>query len=205
LRLNLLPRERRFYTLFEQDIANIHDAAEQLQKLMSRPADAGELQVRIRELEHQGDQLTHEIVRALNRTFVTPFDREDIYALTTGLDDVLDYIDEAAGMVSLYGISDVPTAAVEQTSLLCEAVAELQVAIGKLESLKDLEKHWIEVNSIENQGDNVHRTALGELFRTDGDTMRVLKLKELYGVLEEALDRCEDVANVIENIVIKNA
>ena len=205
MRLNLLPRERRFYVLFEQDIANIVAAAAELTALLRDTRDPAERQQAIKQLEHEGDELTHELVRTLNRTFVTPFDREDIYALASGLDDVLDYINDAANTVVIYGISLPNEAGGKLGELIQQATGELQQAIGKLESLKDLERHWIEVNSIENRGDEVERGAVGELFRSVRDPIELMKLKELYELLEACLDRCEDVANVIENIVIKNA
>ena len=205
MRLSFLPRERRFYELFEQDIANIVEAAGALVGVLDGKTERGTGQLEIKALEHKGDQLTHEMVRALNRTFVTPFDREDIYALTTALDDVLDYIEEASHTLALYKIAEVPTPAVELGGLLLRAAGELSQAIGQLEAARDLDRHWIEVHSIENQADQVVRAAIGELFEGRRDPIEVMKLKDLYEILEDGLDRCEDVANIIENIVIKNA
>jgi uncharacterized protein len=205
LRLNLIPRERKFYELFEQEIGNIVDATTLLIELLDNPSDGGQRQHLIKDLEHQGDELTHRIVRDLNRVFVTPFDREDIYALTSGLDDVLDYVEETSETIHLYDVRQVPPPMLEMGSILLHATKELQQAIGKLESQKDLEKHWTEVNRLENLGDQVERTAVGELFRNGTEPMQVMKLKDLYALLEAGLDTCEDVANVLENIVIKNA
>lgn len=205
MRLNLLPRERRFYELFERNSENIVSAAALLGELLKDPASPEGRQDRISELEHEADEITHEIVRSLNRVFVTPFDREDIYALASGLDDVLDFIKEASDKHHLYDIRESVPAAVELGALLLQSSRQLRDAIVKLESLKGLEPHWIEVNRIENQGDQVSRQAIGELFRNGADPIEVMKLKDVYEVLENALDRCEDVANVLENIVIKNA
>ncbi|MEA2646305.1 MAG: uncharacterized protein QOE92_1388 [Chloroflexota bacterium] len=206
MRLNLLPRERHFYNLFEKAIANIVAAAEAMGELLGDPRSAPEgLPARIKSLEHDGDEITHEIVRRLNRTFVTPFDREDIYGLASGLDDVLDYIEEVAQTIALYHIDEVPKAAREMADLVQQSARQLEEAIRKLESRKDLEAHWTEVNRLENVGDEVSRQAIGELFSGGAEPIEIMKLKDLYGVLEEALDTCEDVANVIENIVIKNA
>lgn len=205
LRLNLIPRERKFYDLFNQEIANIVDATNLLVELLDNPSDAGQRQHRIRGLEHDGDELTHQIVRDLNRVFVTPFDREDIYALTSSLDDVLDYVEEVSETIGLYDVRQVPRPMLEMGSFLLRATKELQEAISKLESLKDLEKHWTEVNRLENLGDQVERTAVGELFRNGTEPIQVMKLKDLYTLLEAGLDTCEDVANVLESIVIKNA
>jgi predicted phosphate transport protein (TIGR00153 family) len=207
VKFNLLPRERRFYRLFQDDVANIVRAAELLGSLLGNSKDDSreQRQSEIRDLEHSGDDLTHEIVRTLNRTFVTPFDREDIYALASGLDDILDYIEEVSQTLSLYKIVVVPAAAGELGDLLMLAAQQLQQALDKLESQKDLEPHWIEVHRIENLGDQVVRRAIGELFADARDPIEVMKLKDLYDLLEDSLDKCEDVANTIENIVIRNA
>jgi len=205
LRLPLVPRERRFYDLFDQHVTSIVAAAEVLVELFADFRDIPERQQRIKAHEHQGDEVTHEIVRTLNRTFVTPFDREDIYALSSGLDDVLDYIDEVANTISLYGIEHVPDAARPMADLLLRAAREVQSAVAKLESGRGLEQHWIEIHGLENQGDTYSRQAIAELFRGGMDAIEVVKLKDLYTLLEAALDRCEDVANVLESITIKNA
>ncbi len=206
MKLNLLPRERKFYRLFEQDVANIVQAAEVLAALLSQESGRREAaQTKIQDLEHSGDEITHDIIRSLNRTFVTPFDREDIYALASGLDDILDYIEEISQTLSLYKIDAVPPAAAELADLLLLAVQQLQEALGKLEQQKDIDPHWIEVHRIENVGDQVVRRAIGELFGDATDPIEVMKLKDLYDLLEDCLDTCEDVANVIENIVIRNA
>jgi predicted phosphate transport protein (TIGR00153 family) len=205
VRLPLVPRERRFYDLFEQQAAAIVAAGEILQAMLANGCDRAALQTEIKEWEHRGDEVTHEIVRTLNRTFVTPFDREDIYALSSGLDDVLDYVDEVANTIVLYRIAVIPEPARRMGTLALEAAREVERAIGKLERLADLEPHWIEVHRIENVGDSVSRGAIAQLFDGSFEPLEVVKLKDLYGLLESALDRCEDVANVIESITIKNA
>ena len=205
MRMPLVPRERRFYDLFDQHARHITEAAHELVELFTHFDDLPARQARIKEQEHQGDEVTHEIVRTLNRTFVTPFDREDIYALSSGLDDVLDFIDEVANTISLYGITRVPDAARQMAELLREAALQVQQAVGKLETTRGLEQHWIEIHRLENQGDTYSRGAIAELFRGGLDTIEVVKLKDLYALLEAGLDRCEDVANVIESITIKNA
>jgi predicted phosphate transport protein (TIGR00153 family) len=163
------------------------------------------LQREIKDLEHQGDELTHEIVYALNKTFVTPFDREDIYALAAGLDDILDYIDEVADTTNLYGITPIPEPARELARLIMQAVVQLEQAIGKLETGKGGEEHGIEVHRLEDLGDSISRRAIAELFSGYHPPLEVIKLKDLYDLLEDALDRCEQVANVLEGIAIKNA
>ncbi len=203
--MSLIPRERRFYNLFEQQAATIVRSAGLLEQALADMANLPALQREIKDLEHQGDDLTHEIVRTLNRTFVTPFDREDIYDLAAGLDDILDYIEEVADTTNLYRITTIPEPARELARLLAQAVAQLEQAIGKLESGKGGDEHVIEVHSLEDVGDSISRRAIAELFSGQHPPLEVIKLKDLYGLLEDGLDRCEDVANVLEGIAIKNA
>jgi len=201
----LIPRDRRFYAIFEAQAERMASAAGVLRAAFADIATMQERQREIKELEHAGDELTHEVVRLLNRTFVTPFDREDIFALSSGLDDVLDYIDEIAETFTLYGIDAVPPAANEMARLLELAVGQLEQAIAKLETRRNLEQHGIEVHRIENLGDDASRLAIAELFSGAHDPLTVIKLKDVYTMLESSLDRCEDLAAIIENIVIKYA
>lgn len=204
--ISLLRRERRFYDLFDRQAANVVAAAQLLKAALaddtnSMPAH----QAAIKDLEHAGDELTHEIIQTLHRTFITPFDREDIYALSSGLDDVLDYIDEIAETIILYGISDISPAAKSMAGLIVDAAVQVQAAVRKLESKAGVSEHGIEVHRIENVGDTKSRRAIGELFSGTHDAVTIIKLKDFYTLLEDSLDRCEDVANVIEGIIIKNA
>ena len=203
--LSLVPRERRFYDLFEQQAATLVEAAALLEQALVEVADLPTRQREIKDLEHQGDDLTHEIVRVLYQTFVTPFDREDIYELAAGLDDILDYIEEVADTTNLYGITIIPGPARELARLLAQAVVQLEQAIGRLESGKGGGEYVIEVHRLEDVGDSVSRRAIAELFSDQHPPLEVIKLKDLYTLLEDALDRCEDVANVLEGITIKNA
>jgi predicted phosphate transport protein (TIGR00153 family) len=203
--ITFLRRERRFYELFDRQMSNVAAASRLLRAAFDDIGSLPAQQQAIKDLEHAGDELTHELVQTLNRTFVTPFDREDIYALCSGLDDVLDYIDEIAETVVLYGIGEISPAAKSMATLLVDAVAQLQSAVSKLESKAGVSDHGIEVHRIENLGDTESRRAIGELFSGSHDPLTVIKLKDLYGLLEDSLDRCEDVANVIEGITIKNA
>jgi uncharacterized protein len=203
--LSLVPREQRFYDLFEQQASVLVSAGVLLKEILD---DAKDLSVRrreIKDLERMGDGITYEIVRTLNETFVTPFDHEDIAALAAGLDDILDYMEEIADTVNLYGITTVPRPASELADLLAQAVAQLEQAVGKLRSGKKDGEYAIEVHRLEDLGDSTSRHAIADLFQGQRDPLEVIKLKDLYGLLEDALDRCEDVANVIENIAIKNA
>jgi uncharacterized protein Yka (UPF0111/DUF47 family) len=204
MRLPGVPRERVFYQLFQRQAEYIQTAADLLVTSLSG-GDRVELRSRIRDCEHSGDEVTHEVVRRLNSTFVTPFDREDIYALTSGLDDVLDYIDEVADTLVLYRFGTVPEAAVHQARLIREASTQLCEAMRVLEQQSGLAPFWIEVHRLENEGDRVSRQAIGELFANGMDPVELIRLKDLFTLLEDGLDRCEDVANVVESIVIKNA
>lgn len=202
---SLIPRDRRFYELFVAQADQMRAAAAVLRAAFADISHLQERQTEIKAIEHAGDELTHSVIRLLGRSFVTPFDREDIYALSSGLDDVLDYIDEVAETFMLYGIEAVPPAANELASLVELAVIELHHAISKLESRRELEMHGVEVHRLENLGDDASRLAIAELFSGAHEALDVIKLKDVYTLLEDALDRCEDVANVLENIVIKNA
>ena len=203
--LSFIPRERRFYDLFEQQATVIVRSAILLEQALTDATSLIKYQQEIKDLERQGDNITHEVVVTLNRTFVTPFDSEDIYALASGLDDILDYIEEVADTANLYGITTIPEPARELARLLSRAVGELEQAIGKLESGKGIEEHSAEVHRLEDGGDSISRHAIADLFGGQYPLLEVIKLKDLYGLLEDALDRCEAIANVLEGIVTKNA
>jgi uncharacterized protein len=203
--LSLVPREQRFYDLFEQQTAILVSASVLLKEALDDMGNLPARQLEIKELERLGDKYTYETMRTLNETFVTPFDHEDISALAAGLDDILDYIEEIADTVNLYKIMAIPRPASELANLLAQAVTQLEQAVGKLRSSQKDGEHAIEVHRLEDVGDSTSRRAIAELFQGQRDPLEVIKLKDLYGLLEDALDRCEDVANVIENIAIKNA
>jgi predicted phosphate transport protein (TIGR00153 family) len=204
--ISLLRRERRFYELFDRQAGNVVAASQLLRDAFDDDiASMRAHQTAIKDLEHAGDEVTHEIIQTLHRTFITPFDREDIYALSSGLDDVLDYIDEIAETIILYGISDISAAAKSMAGLIVAAAVQIQAAVSKLEAKAGVSEHGIEVHRIENVGDTESRRAIGELFRGGYDAVEIIKLKDFYTLLEDSLDRCEDVANVIEGIIIKNA
>lgn len=205
MRLSLIPRETRFFDLFEEDSANVLGAA-RLFEAMLRSYDAPEERAReIRDAEHRGDEISHAIGRKLESTFVTPFDREDIHALISGLDDVIDFIEEAADTFILYRV-DAPTAvAVQQASIIVKQCEQLQEALANLRGFKGLDKYWIEVHRLENEGDQLARKAIADLFSGGGHPLEVIKWKEIYGLLEATIDKCEDVANIIERITIKHA
>jgi predicted phosphate transport protein (TIGR00153 family) len=207
--LRIFPREERFFDLFVEDAANVLAAARQLEEMLrgydtNREQKAKELFA----MEHHGDELTHGIGRRLNVTFVTPVDREDIIALITGLDDVLDLIEEVADTFILYRI-DAPTeASVQQATIIVKQCETLHEALTKLSSFsaQGLEQYWIEVHRLENEGDRVVRGAVASLFADDNmKATDVVKWKDVYALLEDCIDKCEDVANIIERIVVKHA
>lgn len=205
MRLPLIPRDNRFFDLFVEDAANMVAAARVLEQFMRNYGERERLASQLRDAEHAGDQMSHNIGRQLEQTFVTPFDREDIHALISRLDDVVDLIEEVADTFILYGIEAPTPVAVEQTEIIvrqCEQVAE---ALANLRTFKGLEQYWIEIHRLENEGDRIVRRGIAELFTNGGDAVDVIKWKDVYTLLEEAIDACEDVANVIERIVVKHA
>jgi len=205
MRLQIFPREERFFDLFVEDAANVLGAARLLEAML-RTYDQPEARAaEIRDAEHRGDELSHDIGRRLESTFVTPFDREDIHALISGLDDVIDYIEEAADTFILYRV-DAPTAvAVQQAAIIVKQCEQLHEALTNLRGFKGLEKYWIEVHRLENEGDQLARNAIAGLFSDGGHPIEIIKWKDIYGHLEAAIDKCEDVANIIERITIKFA
>jgi predicted phosphate transport protein (TIGR00153 family) len=205
VRFNLIPREERFFDMFAEDAANVLDAARMFEAMLRSYDNPEERAKEIRDLEHRGDEISHAIGRKLESTFVTPFDREEIHALISGLDDVLDFIEEAADTFILYRI-DAPTAvAIQQASIVVKQCEQLNEALANLRGFQGLDKYWIEVHRLENEGDQLARKAVADLFSGGGHPIEVIKWKDIYGHLEAAIDKCEDVANIIERITIKHA
>ena len=171
----------------------------------SHALDGSQERIRdIKELEHEGDRLTHEVVDLLNRTFVTPFDRDDMYRLAGALDDICDHVDEAAGNIVGYGVTEIHPAARAQGDVILRAATKLQEAVERLEGFRDSRRQLIELRELEDEGDDLNRGAISELFRTEHDAMSVLRWKDIHEALEEAVDACENAADVLEAIVVKN-
>ncbi len=204
-RFSLLPRDRTFFDLFIEAGQNAVHASRLLDKMMhSWPEDEG-LSREILKAEQEGDRITHDIVKRLNSTFVTPIDREDIYALATQMDDIVDFTEEAADFLGLYKIEAPMEQAVSLTKVLVDACEQLAQGLEHLPEFKDLDKYWIEVHRLENEGDRISRDAVASLFSNGIDPMVVIRWKDMFAVLENAIDATETAAQIIEGIVIKNS
>ena len=206
MRLNLRPSKTSFYEMFATSGQNLVVGARLLKELLGAdPSQRKEIAEKMRGAEHAGDEATHAIMRELNETFVTPFDREDIYRLASSLDDVMDFMEAAVDLVVLYNIAELPPEVADQVDVL-ERAAELTAeAMPRLRGMKDLKEFWIELNRLENQADQVYRRLLARLFSGEYDALMVLKLKEVVDQLEAAADAFEHVANTVETIAVKES
>jgi uncharacterized protein len=200
------PRHNSFYAMFAVSGQNLVVGAGLLKELLGAdPADRKSIAEKMRAAEHDGDEATHAIMRELNESFITPFDREDIYRLASSLDDVMDAMEAAVDLVVLYQIGELPPEVADQVDVL-ERAAELTAeAMPRLRSMKDLSEYWIELNRLENQADQVYRRLLARLFGGDYDALTVMKLKEVVDQLEAAADAFEHVANTVETIAVKES
>jgi predicted phosphate transport protein (TIGR00153 family) len=205
VRLRLRPVDTSFYDLFTKSAQHLVLGAELLAEMLSDTSDKADVAERMRAAEHAADETTHEIVKKVNSTFVTPFDREDIYALGSGLDDVMDMMDEAVDLILLYEIDYLPADLSEQVSVLQRCAELTAEAMPRLQSMQSLEDYWIEINRLENAGDKFHRKILASLFSGDFKTIDVLKLKDVEESLEGAIDAFEKVANIVEQIAVKES
>jgi predicted phosphate transport protein (TIGR00153 family) len=198
------PREREFFDLFEEAGANIVLATELLERMHEQWPDHGELGRDIVVCEQEGDRITHDIIQRLNSTFVTPIDREDIYALASALDDIVDFVEEVSDFMVLYRIEAPMDQATELARILHQSARALAGAIPRLRTFEDIHHYTIEVNRLENDGDRVVRQALASLFERGIDPMLVIRWKDVFERLEDAIDSTETTANILEGIVIKN-
>src|SRR5579859_6240522 len=202
MRFSLVPQERRFYELFAKQGQLVHDTLVELSKSL---LEGRSRHPRLRDLEHQADDVAHEIYRLVNQTFVTPIEREDILALTSALDDIVDLGEEVSDKIDLYQVKEITEAARRMGENLAKAGDILQRALENLEGFKELEPRWIEIHRLENETDLLTREALAALFTEELAAAELVKWKDIYDLLEGTMDGCETAANVLETIAIKNA
>lgn len=203
--MRLIPRETKFFDLFAELSASLTEGAKLLRETLENPHDLDLRVEQIQAIEHQGDKTTHAIISKLNQTFITPFDREDIHRLASSLDDVLDFMNAAAVRLVMYKISQPPPEAAELAGLIVLQTEELAKGVSLLEKNGAVMKHCDEINRLEDVADHVSRKAIADLFEREKDPVQLIKVKELYEVLEYATDKAEDAANVLEAIVLKSA
>ena len=204
MRLAFTPKTTEFYDLFARAGENVLAVAQLAERRFAQIPDSDVRQREIKQLEHEGDRITREILELLNTQYITPFDREDIYALAAAIDDVVDHIDEASELLGVYKVATPSPKAVRQCELLVSAAELLGRALSDLKALSNASRHSVDVKQIEDEGDVVLREAIAELFEQD-DAKTIIKWKDIHDALEEAIDACEEAANVIGNVVLKNA
>jgi predicted phosphate transport protein (TIGR00153 family) len=204
VRFRLIPREEKFFADFAALADRIVSGATLLERMLASDPPNWDTALQIKQIEHECDTLTHQLIQRLNSTFVTPIDREDIHGLATSLDDVMDAIDAAAGVLRRYRMASLRYGARELASLTWQGAMQMKVAVEALERREGVHERAVEVNRIENSADDVHDEALRRLFEEERDAINIIKWKEVLDLLEEATDRCEDVANVLESVVVKH-
>ena len=201
----LLPREDEYFALFAQMTAKIQEGSDALIEMLQGSSSNFEAQAkRIKDAEHACDELTHKITTKLNKSFITPFDREDIYMLVVALDDVLDYVDAGARAILMYDIKEINDHALQFAKVIQSLAMELNSSVLMLDKPTGINTHIVEIHRLENEADDIYFRAIGELFRNETDPISIIKWKELYEILESATDRCESVANIIESIILKH-
>jgi predicted phosphate transport protein (TIGR00153 family) len=204
-RLTLTPQKREFFDLYNRAAQNVVAIADQLVELLERfPAEADDQGRKVKDLEHEGDRLTHELIDLLNRTFVTPFDRDDMYRLAGALDDICDHVDEAAGRIVGYGVTEIRLQAREQARAIRQSAGKLADAVALLEGFQDSRAHLDELRELEDVGDKILKDSVSSLFLARADPLEVIRWKDIHESLEEAMDACEYAADVLEAIVVKN-
>lgn len=202
---SLLPKEDQYFALFSQMSGKLKEAAGILVEMMqASDTDFESLSKRIKDVEHECDEITHSITTKLNRSFITPFDREDIYTLSVALDDVCDYMDAAARAVVMYNIHESDEYAIKLATIIQKLTNEIHEATGMLEQAKGMAPHLLEIQRLENEADDIYFRAMANLFKNTPDPVTIIKWKELYEILENGTDRCESVGNIIESIVLKH-
>ncbi len=203
--LSLIPREEKFFEMFAEAARNIQAAARALMQMFKAFEITDEQWKAIEDFEHEGDKITHRVMRKLNRTFITPIDREDIHHMTTALDDVMDLIEAAAARMAMYKVKQATPFARRLAELIGLCADQIVKAVEHMPRLEHLQEHCVEINRLENEADNVSREAIADLFEKGAPPIEIIKWKEIYETLETTTDRCEDVANILEQIALKNA
>jgi len=202
----LIPKEEKFFAMFKEMAQNIIEGAVLLKDMLDHFSNPAESKQKIKEIEHRGDSLTHSIIKKLNSSFITPFDREDIYSLASALDDILDLIDTSAQHIVIYHINKITPEAKELGFIILKSCQTVEKAVAMLgNKLEHISEFCVEVNSLENEADRVRADAVSRLFDEEKDPIALIKWKEIYENLELVTDMCEDVANILESLVVKNA
>jgi hypothetical protein len=205
-RFRFLPKEDQYFSMFSQMTSYIHDAARLLVEMFKGDGrDYNSYEQQIKTVEHACDELTHSISTSLNKSFITPFDREDIYLLSSALDDIVDLIDDAARAMYMYDVRAASAHARHFADVILSMSVQLHEVVKMLERPAGISPRLVEIHRLENEGDDIYHTAIAELFRQETDPLTVLKWKEIYEKLEATVDRCENVANIIESVIIKHA
>jgi len=205
-RFRFLPKEDQYFSMFSQMTSYIHDAAKLLVEMFKADGrDYNSYEQQIKSVEHACDELTHSISTSLNRSFITPFDREDIYLLSSALDDIVDLIDDAARAMYMYDVRGASRHARHFADVILSMSVQLHEIVKMLERPAGITTRLVEIHRLENEGDDIYHTAIAELFRQETDPLTVFKWKEIYEKLEATVDRCENVANIIESVIIKHA
>ena len=203
--LRFRPADTTFYDLFTQSASHLVGGADLLAEMLGEGSDREVIAQKMRDAEHAADETTHDIVRRVNTTFVTPFDREDIYALASSLDDVMDFMEEAVDLTLLYEVVKLPKELANQVEVIQRCAELTAVSMPRLRTMQDLEEYWIEINRLENLGDKSYRRILAKLFSGKYEALEVLKLKDIVDSLEDAVDAFETVANIVEQIAVKES
>jgi uncharacterized protein len=203
-RISLVPQNREFFRLLERASTNTVGISRLLVRLLDEFPSNGDLLREIKELEHEGDRLTRELVDLLNRTFVTPIDRDDLYRLAAALDDICDHVDEAAGNIAGYGVEQIRPRAKEQGHVILRSAEKLHEAVERLEGFRDSASQLHALRDLEDEGDRLNRDAVSELFSSGEEPIAVIRWKDIHEQLEEAVDACENAADVLEAILVKN-
>lgn len=203
--VRLIPRSEKFFDMFAEMASNLGDGARLLKRILDDFKDVEERVQQLKDIEHRGDDMTHNVLTRLNQTFITPFDREDIYRLASSLDDILDFTYSAGVRLVMYKITSAPLAAPKLAEVLVRQCDQVLLAVKGLEKHDRVLEYCVEINRLENEADQIARSAIATLFENEKDPISLIKLKELYEVLETATDKAEDAANVLEGVVLKSA